>query len=126
MTNPTVDMLRARLDARRTRFLKWLSENPDVWLEFVNLSFTAINNGRKHYSAWLIVARIRCEREIRSSDGDYKISNERTGWLARYFHYKYPQYNGFYKTRPMKEERLLTELRSRSNVVPLHMNSSKG
>jgi hypothetical protein len=67
MTNPTVDMLRARLDARRTRFLKWLSENPDVWLEFVNLSFTAINNGRKHYSAWLIVARITSIRSITGS-----------------------------------------------------------
>ena len=33
----TVDMLQSRLDARRKRFLKWLSENPDVWIEFVNL-----------------------------------------------------------------------------------------
>ena len=66
----TVDMLQSRLDARRKRFLKWLSKNPDVWIEFVNLSLMAIRSGRKHYSAWLIAARIRCDREIMSSDGD--------------------------------------------------------
>ena len=84
----------------------------------------AIGNGRKHYSAWLIAARIRCDREIQSSDGEYKIGNERIGWLARYFHHKYPEHKGFYETRPMKEERLLTELGSRSNVIPI--NVSKG
>ena len=124
MTNTTADMLRERLTTRRKRFLKWLSENPDVWIEFANLSLMAIGNGRKHYSAWLIAARIRCGREIQSSEGEYKIGNERIGWLARYFHHKYPEHKGFYKTRPMKEERLLTELRCESNVIPLY--TSKG
>jgi hypothetical protein len=124
MTNTTADMLRERLTTRRKRFLKWLSKNPDVWIEFANLSLMAIGNGRKHYSAWLIAARIRCDREIQSSDGEYKIGNERIGWLARYFHHKYPEHKGFYKTRPMKEERLLTELRCESNVIPLY--TSKG
>ena len=117
----TVDMLQSRLDARRKRFLKWLSKNPDVWIEFVNLSLMAIRSGRKHYSAWLIAARIRCDREIMSSDGDYKISNERIGWLARYFHHKYPDYKGFYKTRPLKEEKQIEELLAKpNNVVQLH------
>lgn len=121
--NTTADRLRERLNARRKKFLVWLSMNPDVWVEFANLSLMAIGNGRKHYSAWLIAARIRCDREIQSSDGEYKIGNERIGWLARYFHHKYPDHKGFYKTRPMKEERMLTELGSRSNVIPLHQNS---
>lgn len=122
--NTTADRLRERLNARRKKFLVWLSRNPDVWVEFANLSLMAIGNGRKHYSAWLIAARIRCDREIQSSDGEYKIGNERIGWLARYFHHKYPEHKGFYKTRPMKEERLLTELRCESNVIPLY--TSKG
>jgi len=121
--NTTADRLRERLNARRKKFLVWLSRNPDVWIEFANLSLMAIGNGRKHYSAWLIAARIRCDREIQSSDGEYKIGNERIGWLARYFHHKYPDHKGFYKTRPMKEERMLTELGSRSNVIPIHQNS---
>ena len=121
--NTTADRLRERLNARRKKFLVWLSMNPDVWVEFANLSLMAIGNGRKHYSAWLIAARIRCDREIQSSDGEYKIGNERIGWLARYFHHKYPDHKGFYKTRPMKEERMLTELGSRSNVIPIHQNS---
>ncbi len=117
----TVDLLQSRLDARRKRFLKWLSENPDVWIEFVNLSLMAIRSGRKQYSAWLIAARIRCDREIMSSDGDYKISNERIGWLARYFHHKHPEHKGFYKTRPLKEEKQIEELKARPyNVVQLH------
>lgn len=123
-SSTTADRLRERLAARRKRFLVWLSKNPDVWVEFANLSLMAIGNGRKHYSAWLIAARIRCDREIQSSDGEYKIGNERIGWLARYFHHKYPEHKGFYETRPMKEERLLTELGSRSNVIPI--NVSKG
>ena len=121
--NTTADRLRERLNARRKKFLVLLSMNPDVWVEFANLSLMAIGNGRKHYSAWLIAARIRCDREIQSSDGEYKIGNERIGWLARYFHHKYPDHKGFYKTRPMKEERMLTELGSRSNVIPIHQNS---
>ena len=121
--NTTADRLRERLNARRKKFLVWLSRNPDVWVEFANLSLMAIGNGRKHYSAWLIAARIRCDREIQSSDGEYKIGNERIGWLARYFHHKYPDHKGFYKTRRMKEERMLTELGSRSNVIPIHQNS---
>ena len=117
----TIDMLQEKLDMRRKRFLKWLSENPDVWTEFCHLSLMAIQNGRKHYSAWLISARIRCDREIKSSDGDYKISNERIGWLARYFHHKYPQYKGFYETRPLKEEKQIQELLAKpDNVVQLH------
>ena len=121
--NTTADRLRERLNARRKKFLVLLSMNPDVWVEFANLSLMAIGNGRKHYSAWLIAARIRCDREIQSGDGEYKIGNERIGWLARYFHHKYPDHKGFYKTRPMKEERMLTELGSRSNVIPIHQNS---
>ena len=57
--NTTADRLRERLTARRKRFLAWLSKNPDVWTELANLSLMAISNGRNHYSAWLIAARIR-------------------------------------------------------------------
>tara|TARA_B110001454_G_C12641113_1_gene401226 strand:- start:492 stop:875 length:384 start_codon:yes stop_codon:yes gene_type:complete len=122
----TADRLRERLGTRRKRFLKWLSKNPDVWIEFVSLSLEAIGSGRKHYSAWLIAAVIRHQHDIKSSDGEFKISNERIGWLARLFHHKYPQHKGFYETRPMKEERLLTEMRSRSNVVPLYLTPREG
>jgi len=116
----TVDKLEARLAARRKNFLDWLKQNPDVWKSFVELSFKAISAGRKHYSAWLVSAVIRYNQDIKSQDGEFKISNERIGWLARFFHYKYPQYKGFYATRPLKEEKMLTELKSHSNVIPLH------
>ena len=117
----TIDLLQDKLDARRKRFLIWLKKNPEVWTEFVKLSLMAIDNGRSHYSAWLISAHIRCDREIKASDGDYKISNERIVWLARYFHHKYPQHRGFYKTRPMKEEKQIEELKSKPhNVVQFY------
>tara|TARA_Y100000114_G_C11762444_1_gene330651 strand:- start:5318 stop:5695 length:378 start_codon:yes stop_codon:yes gene_type:complete len=117
----TVDILKDQLNKRRKNFLVWLKKNPEVWTEFVNLSFQAINAGRKQYSAWLIVAHIRVSREIKSSDGTFKISNERTGWLARLFHHQYPEYQNFYKTRPMKEERLIEEYLSKpNNVIQLY------
>jgi hypothetical protein len=116
----TVDKLEARLAARRKNFLDWLKQNPDVWKGFVELSFKAIKAGRQHYSAWLVAAVIRYNQDIKSQDGEFKISNERIGWLARFFHYKYPHYKGFYATRPLKEEKMLTELKSHSNVILLH------
>ena len=116
----TVDKLEARLAARRKNFLDWLKQNPDVWKGFVELSFKAIKAGRQHYSAWLVAAVIRYNQDLKSQDGEFKISNERIGWLARFFHYKYPQYKGCYATRPLKEEKMLTELKSHSNVIPLH------
>lgn len=122
----TADRLDERLRVRRKRFLAWLTKNPEVWTEFVSLSLEAIDKGRKHYSAWLIAAVIRHRHDIKSSDGEFKISNERIGWLARLFHHKYPEHKGFYETRPMKEERLLTEMRSRSNVVPLYLTPREG
>ena len=116
----TVDKLEAALAARRKNFLDWLKQNPDVWKGFVELSFKAIKAGRQHYSAWLVAAVIRYNQDLKSEDGEFKISNERIGWLARFFHYKYPQYKGFYATRPLKEEKMLTELKSHSNVIPLY------
>ena len=130
--NVTVDRLEVALAARRKNFLTWLRQNPDVWKGFVELSFKAIRAGRKHYSAWLVAAVIRYNHDIKSEDGEFdandvithnrqfKISNERIGWLARFFHHKYPQYSGFYATRPLKEEKMLTELKGRSNVIPLY------
>jgi len=125
MNNPTVNSLEGVLALRRKRFLAWLKKNPDVWTEFVSMSFEAIGNGRKHYSAWLIAAVIRHRHDIKASDGEFKISNERIGWLARFFHHKYPEYKDFYATRLMKEERLLTELKSRSNVVHLSLRGDR-
>lgn len=98
-----VDKIKNGLDLRKENFLLWIKKNPQVWEEFVKLSLEAIKSGRKQYSAWLVAAVIRYRHDIKSSDGEFKISNDRIAWLARFFMEKYPQYKNFYTTRPLKE-----------------------
>tara|TARA_R110000823_G_scaffold140014_1_gene270007 strand:+ start:171 stop:527 length:357 start_codon:yes stop_codon:yes gene_type:complete len=101
--NIKVDTIKNSLDLRKENFLLWIKKNPQVWEEFAKLSLEAIKSGRKQYSAWLVAAVIRYRYDIKSSDGEFKISNEKIAWLARLFHEKYPQYKNFYVTRPMKD-----------------------
>ena len=48
-------------------FKKFHEKNPAVWTEFKRYSFEAIESGRQHYSASLIINKIRWDSGINTS-----------------------------------------------------------
>lgn len=89
-------------DDLKQRWWDWHKKNPHVWRLFEKFTLIAINKGHKKLSAWLIVNRIRWETSIETQGDDFKISNDFIALYARYFMHKYPQYEGFFRTKQMK------------------------
>ena len=92
-----LDYYEKKLRERKKKWWEWHKENPQVWDKFKEYTFDAIGSGRRHYSHWAIVNRIRWNKEIETSGEDFKISNDYISFYARLFHAKYPEYDGFFK-----------------------------
>lgn len=81
--------------------------NPHVWLAFRRFTFEAIKAGRTRYSAYSVVQRIRWHKDIeaykppalKEDEGltDFKLNNNHTPFYARLFHFRFPEYDGFFK-----------------------------
>lgn len=99
-------------------FQKFHSRNPAVWTEFKRYTFNSIESGRQHYSAALIIQKIRWDSAINTSKTNaFKIPNATAAYYARLFHRTFPAYKGFFKTfvfesgiQDQKEQTLQTEL----------------
>ena len=109
-TNVLKESLEQSLEERKRKWWEWHKKNPMVYELFEKYTFNAIETGRQHYSHWAIVNRIRWDREIETQGGDFKISNDYIGFYARLFHARHPEYNGFFRLKPLKEESLLETL----------------
>lgn len=80
-------------------FVKFHLKNPDVWTEFKRYTFDSIELGRQHYSAALIIQKIRWDSKINTSKTNaFKIPNATAAYYARLFHKTFPAYQGFFKT----------------------------
>tara|TARA_R110001632_G_scaffold26828_2_gene72278 strand:+ start:1159 stop:1434 length:276 start_codon:yes stop_codon:yes gene_type:complete len=88
----------------KQKWWAWHKDNPHVWGLFERFTLEAIGAGLSNSSAWLIVNRIRWETTIETQGGEFKISNDFIAYYARLFHYHYPQYEGFFRTKRMKGE----------------------
>ena len=121
MTVQFEQQLKDRLAERKQKWWAWHKQNPQVWGKFEEYTLEAVASGRRHYSHWAIINRIRWNREIETRGGEFKISNDYICYYARLFHAKYPQHNDFFKLKPLKEEKLiagLVEQRNSWNVSP--------
>jgi hypothetical protein len=96
----TIEISRAR-----QRWLEWHRDNPHVYELFKAFTFQAIDRGHKRLSAWLVVNRIRWETAVETNGGDFKISNDFIAYYARLFMEEHPEFRGFFRTKPLKEER---------------------
>ena len=105
-----VKQLKEELKERKKACWEWHKKNPQVWQKFEEYTLQAIASGRKNYSQWAIINRIRWNAEVETKGGDFKISNDYISFYARLFHVRYPQYEGFFKTKPFKEEKLIERL----------------
>jgi hypothetical protein len=94
-----------KLHDRKSEWWTWHKLNPDVWRLFERFTLQAISSGREHYSAWAVIQRIRWHTTVETSGSDFKISNDYIAFYARLFHVKHPEYDGFFRTKKLKEEK---------------------
>ena len=99
------DILKEKLEKRKRKWWEWHKQNPQVWDKFEEYTLEAINSGRKKYSHWAIINRIRWHNEIETRGGEFKISNDYICFYARLF-------------QPLKEEKDIATLE--------HINVDKG
>lgn len=104
------EQLQKRLEQRKKKWWIWHKENLQVWEKFREYTLEAINSGRRHYSHWAIINRIRWNREIETHGGEFKISNDFICFYARLFHAKFPEHGDFFKIKSLKEEKMIEEL----------------
>jgi len=88
----------------RQRWLEWHRDNPHVYELFKEFTFQAIDRGHKRLSAWLVVNRIRWETAVETNGGDFKISNDFIAYYSRLFMDEHPEFRGFFRTKPLKDE----------------------
>lgn len=89
-----------RHEEMRQQVIDFSRDNPDVWRLFCGFTFDRINRGFKNYSANAIFERIRWEKDV-GGDGVaiFKLNNNYRAFYARAFMRKYPEHNGFFRTR---------------------------
>lgn len=92
------------VSAKKQKWWEWHKQNPHVYQLFKRFTYDALNAGKKHSSAWLIVNRIRWETSIVTRGSDFKISNDFIAYYARLFHAEHPQHEGFFRTKRMKDD----------------------
>jgi hypothetical protein len=93
---------KTRHDELREQVVVFHRENPLVWELFCKFTFDLIGRGFKNYSAQHgVFSRIRWETDQADSDGNstFKINNNYSAFYARAFMKKYPQHDGFFRTR---------------------------
>lgn len=71
----------------------------DVTQLFEELTLQLIGRGFNHYSADAILHRIRWHHHVEQSDPTFKANNNWTATLAREFHERFPEHEGFFTTR---------------------------
>ena len=89
------------MDEQAAAFSK---QHPYVSVLFVKFTKEIISRGFKNYSAKAIFERIRWETDVPDVAGrsTFKLSNNHRAWYARKFMETYPEYAGFFRTRPRK------------------------
>ena len=86
------------MDEQAAAFSK---QNPFVSVLFIKFTKEIISRGFQNYSAKAIFERIRWETDEADVDGksSFKLNNNYTAWYARKFMERYPEYDGFFRTR---------------------------
>jgi hypothetical protein len=118
----TISQLREQLDKRKNEWWLWHQANPLIWEKFEEYTREAIMAGKKSYSHWAIVNRIRWHCEVETKGGTFKISNNHIAFYARLFHAYHPNHAGFFNVKPFKEESMIEEL-SQRNVIYLEQRN---
>ena len=105
----TADILHEAPADLRRRFLKYHAAHPKVWGLFKVYTAQAYDSGKRKFSSWAVINRVRWDHEIVSTEGqvwkgDFKVPNEFIALYARMVMALLPKYEGFFTTRSMKND----------------------
>jgi hypothetical protein len=89
--------------ALRKKFREFHAENPEVWELLKQFTFQIIGKGYKNYSINAVFERIRWHTAIETNDPDFKLSNNHRAYYARLFMEAHPEYDGFFRTKEVRE-----------------------
>lgn len=87
------------------RFIEYHKKNPRLFDLFYKFAKDAKNAGRKRFSGWMLINRIRWYTDIETSGKTFKIANDYIGLYVRLLIYYYPEFEGFFVMREMKINR---------------------
>lgn len=80
-------------------FLKFHSDNPEIYDVFEKEIFRAIVDGRLNYSTQIVIEEIRWKHRNR-----FRISNNHAPYYARLFVERHPTYRSFFHFRKVKKD----------------------
>jgi len=86
------------------RFWEYHRAHPEVFEAFCARAREMRDAGRKRYSAWGIVQRIRWEHDIQQGTESFKINNDFIGLFSRLLVHVDPSFEGFFQHRAMKPD----------------------
>lgn len=78
------------------KFIDYIQDNLNVWLEFEKMCLNLINNGYEHYSARTLIHVIRYQTHVGEFKSKYKVNDHISPVFARVFMILHPQHDGFF------------------------------
>lgn len=84
------------------KFKAYHSKNPGIYQKFKEYTLMLSKTGRKRYSAWCIINKIRWDHDISTTGIEFKISNDFIALYARLFVYHNPEFKEFFSMKRMK------------------------
>jgi len=80
-------------------FMKFHTENPQVFRIFQERALEMIKTGRKHYSARTILEVARWDIHLQTNGEPFKINNNHIPFYANLFREIHPQHGEFFRAR---------------------------
>lgn len=84
------------------RFKEYHLQNPTVYAEFKANALEMAKTGRKKYSAWTIVNKIRWDHDVKTTGDVFAINNDFIALYARLLIHHHPEFKDFFELRTMK------------------------
>ena len=89
-----------RHEEMRQQVIEFNRKHPEVWRYFCWFTFGLIHKGFANYSVNAIFERIRWEIDAGGNGVTrFKLNNNYRAFYARAFMRKYPEHDGFFRTR---------------------------
>lgn len=99
MMHSIVKIMHKHRDQFNDSFVDWLPDNLHVWDAFVDETHSVIDVGFMHYSARTIVHVLRHHSAIRENEGEWKINDHHSPYLARLWALVYPHHANLFEYR---------------------------
>jgi len=87
------------------KFKRYHRSNPHVYESFKSNAYLMKRTGRKKYSAWTIINKMRWDEDLKTTGGEFIINNNYIALYARLLITFHPEFLNFFDLRPMKPNR---------------------